>query len=216
MTNIEHLGPSLVRLGRQRDRRRQQRDRCRGQRDRCRGQRDRCRGQRDRCHGSAIGAGGGPRRESWATICGMGDEVGRQPQYDVFADEFLEHAEDGFFNACYDRPACLALLGDVADRRVLDAACGPGLYAAELGAAGPRWLGSTTVPAWWRFAARGSARVTFACMTWLIRSAGCPTAVSTWRCARSRSSMSIIAWLLCANYAGCCGPAALWCSRGSI
>jgi ubiquinone/menaquinone biosynthesis C-methylase UbiE len=62
----------------------------------------------------------------------MSDQVGRQPQYDVFADEFLEVAKDGFFNAHYDRPACLSLLGDVAGRRVLDAACGPGLYAEEL------------------------------------------------------------------------------------
>jgi SAM-dependent methyltransferase len=71
----------------------------------------------------------------------MDDEVGRQPQYDVFADEFLEHAEDGFFNACYDRPACLDLLGDVAGRRVLDAACGPGLYAAELVRRGAQVVG---------------------------------------------------------------------------
>src|SRR5579862_8002892 len=62
----------------------------------------------------------------------MSDEVGRQPQYEAFADEFLEHARDGFANAHYDRPACLSLLGDVAGQRVLDAACGPGLYAAEL------------------------------------------------------------------------------------
>jgi predicted TPR repeat methyltransferase len=62
----------------------------------------------------------------------MSDEVGRQPQYEAFADEFLEHARDGFANAHYDRPACLSLLGDVAGKRVLDAACGPGLYAAEL------------------------------------------------------------------------------------
>jgi ubiquinone/menaquinone biosynthesis C-methylase UbiE len=32
----------------------------------------------------------------------------------------------------YDRPACLTLLGDVVEKRVLDAACGPGLYAEEL------------------------------------------------------------------------------------
>jgi SAM-dependent methyltransferase len=62
----------------------------------------------------------------------MDGEVGREPQYEVFADEFLDHAQGGFYNACYDRPACLALLGDVAGRRVLDAACGPGLYATEL------------------------------------------------------------------------------------
>jgi SAM-dependent methyltransferase len=62
----------------------------------------------------------------------VSDEVGRQPQYDVFAAEFLDHARDGFFNAHCDRPACLSLLGDVAGKRVLDAACGPGLYAEEL------------------------------------------------------------------------------------
>jgi SAM-dependent methyltransferase len=62
----------------------------------------------------------------------MSDPVGREPQYDVFADEFARHAEHGFFNGHYDRPACLSLLGDVAGKRVLDAACGPGLYAAEL------------------------------------------------------------------------------------
>jgi len=50
----------------------------------------------------------------------------------VFADQFLRHAEDGFSNAHYDRPACLELLGDVTGKRVLDAACGPGLYAREL------------------------------------------------------------------------------------
>jgi SAM-dependent methyltransferase len=58
--------------------------------------------------------------------------VGSHPQYDVFADEFLEHARDNFYNAHYDRPACLNLLGDVAGRTVLDAACGPGLYVEEL------------------------------------------------------------------------------------
>ncbi|MFD4252058.1 class I SAM-dependent methyltransferase [Amycolatopsis thermoflava] len=59
-------------------------------------------------------------------------EVGREAQYDVFAEEFLDHARDGFYNAHLDRPACLDLLGDVAGLRVLDAACGPGLYAEEL------------------------------------------------------------------------------------
>lgn len=62
----------------------------------------------------------------------MSDQVGREPQYEAFADEFARHAEHGFANGYYDRPACLSLLGDVAGKRVLDAACGPGLYAAEL------------------------------------------------------------------------------------
>ena len=62
----------------------------------------------------------------------MVGEVGDAAQYEVFADDFRGHAADGVYNAHYDRPACLALLGDLAGRRVLDAACGPGLYAAEL------------------------------------------------------------------------------------
>jgi len=60
------------------------------------------------------------------------EEVGKHVQYESFADDFLAHARDGFYNAHYDRPACLALLGDVTGKRILDAACGPGLYATEL------------------------------------------------------------------------------------
>lgn len=71
----------------------------------------------------------------------MGERVGRTAQYETFADEFLAHARDGLFNAHYDRPACLALLGDVVDRHVLDVACGPGLYAEELVARGGRVTG---------------------------------------------------------------------------
>ena len=74
-------------------------------------------------------------------IDSMDAGVGREPQYDVFADEFLGHARDGFYNACYDRSACLALLGDVRGKRVLDAACGPGLYAAELIGRGAQVVG---------------------------------------------------------------------------
>jgi len=59
-------------------------------------------------------------------------EVGREQQYDSFADEYLDHASQGFYNAYYDRPACFDLLSNVAGKRVLDAACGPGLYAEEL------------------------------------------------------------------------------------
>lgn len=71
----------------------------------------------------------------------MDDVVGPEPQYDGFAEEFLDHARDGFYNAHYDRPACLELLGDIAGRRVLDVACGPGLYAEELVARGAQVTG---------------------------------------------------------------------------
>jgi hypothetical protein len=71
----------------------------------------------------------------------MTDLVGREPQYEPFAEEFLGHARDGFFNAHCDRPACLSLLGDAAGQRGLDAACGPGLYAAELTGRGAQVVG---------------------------------------------------------------------------
>jgi SAM-dependent methyltransferase len=74
------------------------------------------------------------------------DAVGSHPQYEAFADEFLDHAMDSLYNAHYDRPACLALLGDVAGKTVLDAACGPGLYAEELTARGADVIGFDQSP----------------------------------------------------------------------
>lgn len=53
-------------------------------------------------------------------------------QYDAMSDQYRQHAEDSAYNAHYDRPAVLAELGEVASKQVLDAACGPGLYASEL------------------------------------------------------------------------------------
>jgi SAM-dependent methyltransferase len=53
-------------------------------------------------------------------------------QYDAFAAEYEEHAVAAPYNALYDRPAVLNLVGDVEGRRVLDAGCGPGTYVAEL------------------------------------------------------------------------------------
>jgi hypothetical protein len=46
--------------------------------------------------------------------------------YERFADEYATHAVDSPWNSLYDRPAMLALAGDVAGLRVLDAGCGPG------------------------------------------------------------------------------------------
>jgi ubiquinone/menaquinone biosynthesis C-methylase UbiE len=58
--------------------------------------------------------------------------VGRRPQYDGHAQDWATAAEDSPYNAYIDRPAVLGLLGDVAGLRILDAACGAGLYAEEL------------------------------------------------------------------------------------
>ena len=51
--------------------------------------------------------------------------------YDEFAADFDRHAASSAYNAHYDRPALLAMLGDVSGLSVLDAGCGSGLYAEE-------------------------------------------------------------------------------------
>lgn len=53
-------------------------------------------------------------------------------QYEGFDAQYRQHSEDSAYNAHYDRPAVLVELGEVAGKQVLDAACGPGLYASEL------------------------------------------------------------------------------------
>lgn len=67
-------------------------------------------------------------------------------QYDSFATEYEEHAVSAPYNALYDRPAMLDLIGDVAGRRVLDAGCGPGLYVAELLERGAEVVGCDASP----------------------------------------------------------------------
>lgn len=56
--------------------------------------------------------------------------------YDSFADAFDAHALRSVYNAYLDRPAVLALAGDVSGLEVLDAGCGPGHYAQALLRAG--------------------------------------------------------------------------------
>jgi ubiquinone/menaquinone biosynthesis C-methylase UbiE len=51
--------------------------------------------------------------------------------YDSFAEVYSTENEVNLANAYYERPAMLALAGDVAGRRILDAGCGSGpLFAA--------------------------------------------------------------------------------------
>ncbi|MGW7381413.1 class I SAM-dependent methyltransferase [Streptomyces sp. NPDC054794] len=51
--------------------------------------------------------------------------------YDSFAEVYSAENENSLVNAYYERPAMLALAGDVAGRRILDAGCGSGpLFAA--------------------------------------------------------------------------------------
>jgi SAM-dependent methyltransferase len=46
--------------------------------------------------------------------------------YDSFAAEYTAQSDSGIQNAYYERPAILALAGDVAGHRILDAGCGSG------------------------------------------------------------------------------------------
>jgi SAM-dependent methyltransferase len=52
--------------------------------------------------------------------------------YDSFAEAYTASNETNLLNAYYERPAMLALAGDVAGRRILDAGCGSGPLFAEL------------------------------------------------------------------------------------
>lgn len=77
-------------------------------------------------------------------------------QYESFAHEYAEHAAAAPYNALYDRPATLDLIGDVEGRRVLDAGCGPGFYTADLIDRGAEVLGCD---AWPRMVELARARV---------------------------------------------------------
>jgi SAM-dependent methyltransferase len=57
--------------------------------------------------------------------------IGEQ-SYERFADRYAVRAETKAHNAYYERPATLSLLPNVKDKRVLDAGCGPGIYAEWL------------------------------------------------------------------------------------
>lgn len=52
--------------------------------------------------------------------------------YERFAYRYAHYAEDKAHNAHYERPNTLLLLPDVQGKRILDAGCGPGIYAEEL------------------------------------------------------------------------------------
>ncbi len=53
-------------------------------------------------------------------------------QYDAMGAEYAEHTASNIVNAHYDRPAVLALAGDVTGRRVLDVGCAAGHLSALL------------------------------------------------------------------------------------
>jgi SAM-dependent methyltransferase len=66
--------------------------------------------------------------------------------YERLAEAYAAAVETKPHNAYYERPATLALLPEVAGRRVLDAGCGPGVYAEWLVARGARVVGVDVSP----------------------------------------------------------------------
>jgi SAM-dependent methyltransferase len=82
------------------------------------------------------------------------DSAANPAPFDAFAEDYERHASDSAYNALYDRPAVLELLGDVTGERVLDAGCGPGLYAEELLNRGAEVVGFDHSPEMVRLARR--------------------------------------------------------------
>lgn len=61
-----------------------------------------------------------------------GERSARANDYDAFAEAYAAENDHSLVNAYYERPAMMALVGDVSGRRVLDAGCGSGPLAAAL------------------------------------------------------------------------------------
>jgi SAM-dependent methyltransferase len=55
-----------------------------------------------------------------------------QDAYDALAEAYAARIDTKPHNTYYERPATLSLLPDVSSKRVLDAGCGPGVYAQLL------------------------------------------------------------------------------------
>jgi SAM-dependent methyltransferase len=62
----------------------------------------------------------------------MQSSAARHNDYDAFALGYTQDNDNNATNAYYERPASLALLGDVTGTRVLDAGCGAGSHTAEM------------------------------------------------------------------------------------
>ena len=62
----------------------------------------------------------------------MNDEPIALEAYEILAEAYASVIDTKPHNAYYERPATLSLLPEVGGMRVLDAACGPGVYAEWL------------------------------------------------------------------------------------
>ena len=62
----------------------------------------------------------------------MSDAHRTSRQYDAMAGDYAKDNSDGAYNAYYERPATIALLGDVQGLKVLDVGCGSGVLSSRL------------------------------------------------------------------------------------
>jgi 2-polyprenyl-3-methyl-5-hydroxy-6-metoxy-1,4-benzoquinol methylase len=72
--------------------------------------------------------------------------------WERLAESFAARVETKAHNAFYDRPAVLSLLPQVTGKRVLDAGCGPGVYAQWLVDQGAEVVGIDSSPKMVEFA----------------------------------------------------------------
>lgn len=84
-------------------------------------------------------------------------------QYDDLAERYDRHSATNPWNALYDRPAVLALAGDVAGLDVLDVGCASGALSAQLHRRGARVVGLDASRALVRIAAQRHPDVRFHC-----------------------------------------------------
>lgn len=56
----------------------------------------------------------------------------KQEMYTTYAQQYDAVAQDNLYNAHFERPNTLALIGDVSGKNVLDLGCGSGIYAQLL------------------------------------------------------------------------------------
>ncbi|MFB4284526.1 class I SAM-dependent methyltransferase [Nonomuraea sp. MTCD27] len=72
------------------------------------------------------------RRGGHSTAAQPAYPTARANDYDSFAEAYSAETENSLINAYIARPAIMALAGDVAGRRILDAGCGSGPLSAAL------------------------------------------------------------------------------------
>jgi SAM-dependent methyltransferase len=73
-----------------------------------------------------------PGRPAWVSTATQPADPAQVNDYDSFAEAYSAETENNIQNAYLARPAIIALAGDVAGRRILDAGCGSGPLSAAL------------------------------------------------------------------------------------